>query len=304
MNKIIVASLFVFMSLTIGCQKNNGTLPLIEALMNRWLSVHTVVDLTQGLISGEQGGQQEIARPPNAWIPLLEVKRWNKKGEARDCLLFKTPFKKQLGTLKLVELRAAEDSCAALPDPEGELAIAQFEQLEALWIKFKDSTIDLKFRIQGKESDYKILLYNVEKTKKYQLYANPLSERLIPGLIVLTDGAAYPVVPRMGELSDRYGDQSAKLCHQVDQNCISLTSNQCAQCRYGWYSLPHNSCPQGGTKICGVNRCGNQGEPACPRGLQYRSYKMEFACIDDSNAAFCQQGLRVMCDGKRNLICQ
>ena len=265
-------------------------LPLVDALEVREISSYQVIDWTKGLVSPSIDQANEILRPPSAWVPLLEFKRYNELGQSSDCLIYRTPYKKQLGKLKLISL-AANDSCSQLVDPNGALAVAEIDEIDSLKaaLNLKDSSFALEWRHQG----------NLFRHQFRFLNSVPKN-----GMLVLTADNAFPSGNLLGKLTDRYGDQSAVICHQVDENCIGLSENTCDRCRYGWYSTANTHCPQGATKICGINRCGEVGEPACPRGIDYRIYKIDYTCIDDSPAAFCQQGLRVVCDGKKNLICQ
>ncbi len=289
---MILRTLFLLSAFFLFACRANKTIPLVDALETRLLSTYQMTWLQKDDLPDSLSKSTPLSRPPAAWVSLIEFRRWNRGGESRDCLIYRVPYKQKLGAIKLVEL-AANDSCSQLLDAEGMMPIAILEQVESFSIAFKSPNLFLQWTVANTSHKVEIPLYNIQGP-----------QTSIKGLTVLTDHPTYAIPKLLGALTDRYGDQTATICHRVDENCISLSENNCSRCRYGWYSLANTHCPQGATKICGINRCGSAGEPACPRGLEHRTYKLDYACIDDSPAAFCQQGLRVVCDGQKNLICQ
>ena len=99
----------------------------------------------------------------------------------------------------------------------------------------------------------------------------------------------------LGKLGDRVSRGSAIRCQQVDKNCQTVGDDRCDDCRYGWYQVVDYNCPQGGSKFCGQNHCGEKNEPACPRGTKV---------VGGEDAGICQSDLTAVMNADHILICQ
>ena len=108
----------------------------------------------------------------------------------------------------------------------------------------------------------------------------------------------------MGGPGDSYKEGTALACHRVDGACRDVLPNRCHLCRYGYFEVVDYSCPQGGTKFCGLEQCGMRGHPACGLGLSWvHGVFKETPCRDNSPAGFCLAGLHQVCDENNILIC-
>ena len=77
--------------------------------------------------------------------------------------------------------------------------------------------------------------------------------------------------------------------------CETIGEYRCDDCRFGWYEVADFNCPQGGSKFCGQNHCGEKNEPACPRG-----YKI----FENEDTGICQNELIPVYNQDHILVCQ
>lgn len=99
----------------------------------------------------------------------------------------------------------------------------------------------------------------------------------------------------LGKLSDRLSRGSSIRCLQVDKSCRQIGEDRCDDCRYGWYQVVDYSCPQGGSRFCGQNHCGEKNEPACIRGTKI---------VESEDLGICQSDLSPVWNADHILICQ
>lgn len=272
-----------------------------------------------------------IVYPPNAWVPLLEFHQFDQK----SCLAYKVPFslnrKDQLGTIALFDLPLAGgclDQVTQMPIAELKdiynfsFALAQEEQrynnfpqkvpafnlalrFEKKWPKEKNEKIVLVPLVnlkQGTLFENSALLLGQEERpviySKRARFESSASAGLITGFnIIRTDEK----IKLLGDFFDSYQQQNAIICHDIDDNCKEVSAFECHKCKFGWFETIRANCEQGGPKFCGLNRCGEKGEPACLKGKKL--IKEEMPCYNDSKLGFCSPGLHTVCDENKILIC-
>ncbi len=225
-----------------------------------------------------------IKNPLNTNIPLLRADKF--------CLYYRTPnpSKKEKGTLIWAENPQSFD-CRSFENYTIIEIVSSIENLVFDYV-FENGhdTLKLHFVHQGKEKDlsFPLLGFESKKGNTYTFFKS--KNRNYPSLI--------------GELSDNYKNGSAKICHQVDNRCNDVKENTCHLCRYGHFEVIDYNCPQGGSKFCGENHCGGEGEPTCPLGLANVHEKFQrMPCQQYSPVGYCLPGLHQFCDKNNVLIC-
>lgn len=235
----------------------------------------------------------KISAPPATWILLLKN---TLNEEYKESCLFYRP-----GELRLVR-RA---NCTQ--NYENPMASEEHEQKESLEMSFNEKDSILLMNIGAKSLSFDVPTFK-SRQNSFELLSDGSPEAKLSYISISGTSPLKSTRKLVGMFSDNYRDGSAELCHQVDRSCQNVTEDTCSDCRYGWYEVVDHHCPQGGSKYCGVNRCGDQGQPACPRGeiaasrLLGEGEILEW-CSKDSVAGFCQQGLSPHCDGNGVLIC-
>lgn len=77
-------------------------------------------------------------------------------------------------------------------------------------------------------------------------------------------------------------------------NPCTFTEGTCQLCRYGVYRVKGAE-PE---FYCGIDRCGEANQPACQRGIRWQKSRGPFSCRGQNDHVFCDQGLRVECQGE------
>jgi len=241
--------------------------------------------------------QGKVSTPPATWILLLRIA--NNEGES--CLFYRENYEKMKGVLRL----SSASECGELYDQPN----YSLDHLEDLKMSFDERSgiILLSLTERGKERELQFLYPSFKVQKQSYNLLDDSSASGVLSYISLTSKAKERV-QTLGKINDNYRDESAVQCHKVDDKCQDVTPNNCSTCAYGFFEVVDHHCPQGGSKYCGINRCGEQGQPACPRGeiaatrLLPPGEVLDW-CSKESSAGFCQQGLTTSCDGNGVLIC-
>ena len=281
MNQVIKRFLLLIFILTpIVLQAQNSQ---FEALLRS--DLFTAATLEQEYKKWLKG--EVLVTPPATWVLLLKT--------PAACLFYRP------GELRLVRQANCEGNY--------EDAAVALKKVTALDLKFdeRESKLTLSYQVESQQQEH---IFHIPSYKKAPTRFDLLSDGSGDSkLAYLAIGPNQQVTPELiGNFADNYRDSSAKLCHQVDANCQNVVSYQCNTCAFGHYEVVDHHCPQGGSKFCGVNRCGEQGQPACVRGEVAASRLLKEGeilnwCSQGSPAGFCQQGLETHCDGNGVLIC-
>ena len=261
-----------------------------------------------------------IERPVLTWKPLLRLKILAK--DAVDykyhCLYYRVPYRNKKGILKVVE---TEEKCV---DPVDKKEFSLLGGIEKLKIFFFDKkkrldegkileplTLYFHMQIEGIDKWPEFPFVNLKKGREKKRYASSIIKRKYPGLIVWParqgrvdfEKRATKIDFRegfLGKIDDDYSKGEAVVCHKIDDQCNTIGKMNCNRCRYGHFEAAGSSCTDTNIKICGINRCGKSGWPACPRGKV--ALKTE-GCVNGSAAGFCEPGLRAFCDENKILVC-
>ena len=238
-----------------------------------------------------------ITRPPGFEQLVMELIIPSHGGlsEIKQCLYYQVPYKEKIGLLKIQEIKNQSD-CPELSKEDNPLA--QLEGVDNFKININNYKIVMSFDYDKKKSEISIPTPNIELGLIHEKY-RPLTEKsMISGLRLLKlneDSFDFASNKYLGQLSDRFSNGAAIRCQQINKNCEVVGENRCEQCRYGWYEVVDFQCPQGGSKFCGQNHCGEKNEPACPRGVKV---------VDLEDAGICQNDLVPTPNLENVLICQ
>lgn len=288
-----LGTLYLLLILSASCLKTTATPEQIFGLQLKEVMM-TAQELDSPLFSPFE--ESELTHPVGTWLWLMEI-------DSRYCLFYRTPLGEKLG-----ELRLNERPEAGCREAFRENVVVALEDVQAL------NFIELNHRERklGPRQEWVIEGEHQAQEFRWKIFAPLVAGEKGQAPKKLSSFAARTIgpdsvydKPRKGEYRKRYSDGEALFCHRVDENCEDVESFSCQSCRYGWYEVVDYSCPQGGSKICGPSRCGQRGEPACPRGLKHISQERSeiVVCEKDSKAGFCEQGLETHCDENNVLIC-
>ena len=219
-----------------------------------------------------------LSEPKGIWYRIL-------KG-GQNCLFYKTPYKEG------GEIRLGSDCSNAYSNQILYSGVKDFK------VKYGDFKTVLEFKTH-KNHRWELIHFNVQKKPSGKRYDSPVNKSYRTGLLM----GGWPFeIGKRGKVGDNYRDGSTPVCHRVSQNCQNTVEYSCDRCRFGFFEVLDFKCPQGGSKYCGRNRCGEVGQPACLRGYQVNGV-VESQCAENWKAGFCQEGLRKVCDSQGVLIC-
>ncbi len=282
--------LILLMIVTMGCLPAEKTsLPEAEMkLATEWLYAFSLEEFKLNDIV--------IERPPGISQLLFKMKIPMENGLSlkTHCVYYQVGYKKIPGKLSVEELK--NDS--ACPETETGDSWLTLDHINKLKVTLASSHLHFDFENKGKKISWSFLLANLEGNLIHEKYEPQKEKKWKSGLTFLrTDADTFLNQNNkfLGKLSDRMSRGTAIRCQQVDKNCNDIGENRCDDCRYGWYSIVDYNCPQGGSKFCGQNHCGEKGEPACPRGIKV---------VDETEAGICQSDLTPVMNADHILICQ
>lgn len=282
--------IFLIVLLVTSCQKKDEAVPF--DIFN--------YSLTKTLMSAKS--LDVFSTSKTIGIPLLilegESVDLKKSVQKKCCLFFQRPFKGVQGKLWLSFVNLNEE-CALNTDA---LLTEGVDDLNVeLQGPTKNSYLLLKSKMGNSEQLLKIPLVNLKNRPPYKYAEQEKITGFSPLLKIVHDNSS---LFKIGKEDDAYSKKNAKRCFQVNENCETVGENLCEFCRYGWFEVVDYACPQGGSRFCGENKCGEKGEPACPSGKKVFSLEGVNLCFDDSEAGFCQGDLRPVCNEENILICR
>jgi hypothetical protein len=288
MKTLILVCLFIFSS-CVDTKKSSGLSEFDYKLTSEWIYTDSVTGLkTNGEV---------IIRPPGIEQLIMSLRIINKNGlfYKNHCVYYFVPYREKEGKLKIEEMKNLTECPEESSNENVFLTLAGLENLK---ISVRDFKIRLEFDYEKKPQTIEIPTPNIEEGVVHEKYMPMKEKRLSSGmkLLRITDESMdYSLNRYLGKLSDRFSLATAIRCHEVNKNCETVRENRCGECRYGWYEVVDFQCPQGGSKFCGQNHCGEKNEPACPRGVKV---------VDPEDAGICQSDLEPKINLEKILICQ
>lgn len=287
MNKIIVY-VFILIAL-IACQKK-------EAIDEKTLFKQELLESLPFAreVKSFSDFDEVITRPIGAEGLILSIKYYD-EGSLKmqnDCLYYRTPFKEKKGELSLV--RQFRQECQELK--EGKV-IVSLANISDLMISKKNHRLTFSYLKENEFVTSTYPLIDLKGNIKHEKYRPPKKDSLYSNLKILklnTD-TFDAVNPNLGSINDSFALGSAIRCHQVSKDCKDIKENICDRCRYGYYEVVDYQCPQGGSKYCGINRCGEKNAPACVRGQEK---------YDESTQGICNPDLTPVMNADGMWVCQ
>lgn len=238
-----------------------------------------------------------ITRPPGfeQLVMSLTIPQAGGLVDKKHCLYYQVPYKEKVGHIRVQEIKN-QTEC---PDSTTvDKFFVTLDKVTNFKIAVASYKIIMSFDFNKQKNEIIIPTPNVELGLIHEKYRPLTEKRLISGLRLLKlsdDSFDFASNKYLGQLSDRFARGTAIRCQQVNKDCQTVGENRCEQCRYGWYEVVDFQCPQGGSKFCGQNHCGEKNEPACPRGVKV---------IDPLDAGICQSDLEPVANADKILICQ
>ncbi|MBC7539726.1 MAG: hypothetical protein H7281_12960 [Bacteriovorax sp.] len=257
-------------------------------IYNEWIFAFKVQDL--------KVNDQIITRPPGIeqLIFRLVIPTPGGVNFKTQCVYYQVPYKKIMGLLKIVEQKNVS-SCSEVSSGDSWLELIHLSDLKVKLVNFK---LILDFKYKNQKKVWTFLLPNIENGVIHEKYQAVKERKIFPGLTLLRindESFANGRNNYLGKLSDRMSRGTAIRCQQVDKNCQNVGENRCDSCAYGWYQVVDYTCPQGGSKFCGQNHCGEKNEPACLRGTKV---------VEGSDSGICQSDLSAVLNADHVLVCQ
>lgn len=246
---------------------------------------------------GLKNNGEVITRPPGFEQLVASITMPEKGGlnQKRQCFYYTVPYKEIVGQLKVMTLKNLE-ACAETSD-KGEIFLALLN-VNNLKVSFTQFKLLLEFDLEKGKNKIEIPMPNIEVGLVHEKYKALSEKSLKSGLKFLRlneDSFDFGSNKYLGKISDRFSRGTSIRCQQVNKNCENVGENRCGECRYGWYEVVDFQCPQGGSKFCGQNHCGEKNEPACPRGVKV---------VPEEEAGICQSDLGPVLNVDKILVCQ
>ncbi|EQC47267.1 hypothetical protein [Bacteriovorax sp. Seq25_V] len=224
----------------------------------------------------------EVKNPAGTWIEVLRT--------AETCLSYKVPFKDRLGQLSLLKINRGK--C----DPFRS-TISEIKNISSLKLSLvndnntkSNKLLEIITTFSDDRKSIKIPLVNYGTRKKFKKYDSQIDDYYISSINFSTEEKRETI-------------KNGNACHAVNSSCVSVIENNCDRCEGTFYEVVDYNCPQGGSKYCGTNECGQKGKPACPRGYKVLETKLASLCFDGSPAGYCGPGLKTYCNEDKILIC-
>ena len=288
--KKCIQLLFVLFICSSCFEKNSQNQNITELEMktyHEWLYTNKVENLkTNG---------EKITRPPGVEQNILKILIPTESGLSfkTHCLYYQIPYKQRIGILKIIELKD-DTQC-----PEQTLVTPWLEifNVKDLTVTLENFKLKFDFLYQGNKVNWLFLLPNLENGLIHQKIQAVKENKLYSGMSFLrindesfdSKGNKY-----LGKLSDRFSLGSSIRCRQISKDCQLVGEDRCDDCRYGWFQVVDYNCPQGGSRFCGQNHCGEKDEPACPRGNKV---------VGGEDLGICQSDLAAITNSDHLLVC-
>lgn len=287
--KLILCCLFLLTS----CMNTNQTAMTIPEmdlkLTQEWIYATSTSDLKYN--------NEVINRPPGfeQLVMSLTIPSAGGLVDKKHCLYYQVPYKEKVGRIRVQEVKNQTECPEATTDDKFFVSMDGVDNFKIAVANYK---IVMSFDYDKKKNEISIPTPNIELGLVHEKYQALSEKRLISGLRLLRlseDSFDFASNKYLGQLSDRFARGTAIRCQQVNKDCETVGENRCEQCRYGWYEVVDFQCPQGGSKFCGQNHCGEKNEPACPRGVKV---------VDPLDAGICQSDLEPVSNADKILVCQ
>jgi ribosomal protein L30/L7E len=282
--------MILFLSACVNANKSSMSVPEADLkLSEEWMYADKM--------DGPKLNGEVITRPPGfeQLVMSLVIPKEGGLQKVQHCVYYQVPYKENRGHLRVQEMKE-EGSCPDISTDSK--SFVELDGIENLKVTMKNYKLSLEFDMAKNKKRIDITLPNIEVGLEHEKYRPIKEKRLVSGLRLLRlndESFDFASNKYLGKISDRFSQGSAIRCQQVNKDCETVGENRCGECRYGWYEVVDFQCPQGGSKFCGQNHCGEKNEPACPRGMKV---------VDPEEAGICQSDLGPTPNLEKILVCQ
>lgn len=180
------------------------------------------------------------------------------------CIFYKTPFRQKMGEVEVVKIQE-NDNCRNHLATQG---IVKLEFVTDLSVFLNNDEFKINFIYNGKYIDMRTDLLNLESKVIHEKFLPESSKSKFKNInIVRIEDETFSMKnDYLGELNDSFSLNSAIRCQEINKDCSIIGENICDRCRYGSYDVVTYNCSEISTRFCGISRCGQKNEPACPKG--------------------------------------
>jgi len=312
MNKILL--LFTFIS----CQHQMSDQSFENRFYLKWMAATNIEINKLWKDSGEW-----FLRPYNAEVLLAEISylKHDSFQENKDCLFYKIPRRSvDDGHLSFYSIEADEE-CGK----SQKIKVKVLDKISKLKMLYTFSE-KVELASYG-EVDRFHLLFQIEKNKNinnfitplfnlrpdhrniiHKKYSSSLSQGHSSGVMVHSmrlKGDKQDMLIKnslQGEFKDSFLQKTLKHCQRFDLKCKEVISYDCSACRFGSYEVA-SVCPTKNDRVCGIQKCGQKNELACPRGNEHQVDKSKLGCVPGAKQGMCRKGLSPTCLEKKYLVC-
>lgn len=287
MNYLILL-MIIFLQACVPFRQGPAPVEAEMKIYNEWLFAYKLNDL--------KIDSAVITRPPGIEQLLFSLTLPTEGGLNLNthCVYYRVPYKEILGLLKIVEQKN-ENGCSSTSKSVAWLEILDIKDLA---VKLENFKFNMSFKLKDQKIEWNFLLPNLQAGLIHEKYQPQSEKKLYSGMTFLkvTEDSFDQINNKyLGRLNDRVSRGSAIRCLQLDKFCSQVGENRCDECRYGWYEVVDYNCPQGATRFCGQNHCGEKNEPACVRGRKV---------VEEEDLGICQSDLTPVFNSDHILICQ
>ncbi|MBY0415055.1 MAG: hypothetical protein K2Q18_12870 [Bdellovibrionales bacterium] len=248
-------------------------------------------------IDGPKNNGEVMLRPPGVeqFVMGLTLLNVGGVGTKLHCVYYHIPYKTLPGRLLVIEIKN-ETTCPENSNDDN--IFASLDNIKDLKVTLQNFKLKMEFSSGKDKKEISVTLPNLQLGEIHEKYLPLKEKRLMSGFRLLRlNDESFDLSKNkyLGRLTDRFSKGNAIRCQQVNKDCETISENRCSECRYGWYEVVDFQCPQGGSKFCGQNHCGEKNEPACPRGIKV---------VGPEEAGICQSDLEPVANGDKILVCQ
>lgn len=269
-----------------SCQKENNVSlnEVYSDIYQKWLMITQVEYKTHnGLINSPKGIELYLGK--------LKTSSGLKKS-SNYCLYFRTPIKNKTGIFTIVE----GDTFYECPLTSSGNIIYQIDQISEF--NFLPTTYDLNFEFKYNQENIKwsFPFHNLKLGSVHEKYKAEKELKKLNGFSILPfDDELKNQSSGKGNKADRFSLKNAIKCKTVSANCETVGEDFCNLCSFGSYEVVDYACPNGGSRFCGINHCGEKNEPACLRGTLNKDAEID---------GICNVGLVPTLNAEHILVCQ
>lgn len=280
----IILALFILFS----CQNKGVESDFYFETSRRWIAATKV-----SWISKHFQQDIEILEPKGTWQAILEVTFLDQDfNEVSDCLFYQVPGPENEGILKITANRSGAP-CENLLGEEEYASLSGIVNFGYLYRPSEDEKYNLILKIDTHKLQYNFFNFGLNK-QSTELLSSSVLKRKHTGALISSEvnyKVRYPLL------------KEGETCFNVSNQCDIILKDKCSRCQFGYYKTVSSSCKSLYKKVCGQDKCGTKGNPACLRGYLASGIDPKHYCINDSPVGICQSGLKIVCVNG-TLICE